>query len=107
MTYCEHCRLLMPADTSLCPHCHRALRAPQDGDLCVLTEQNGLGTDILEQMLQEAGVPFLRRPTSGIAPLMGAAGTRWQFLSPYGQLTAAQAVLEDFLAPNEAETPES
>ncbi len=103
--YCEHCRQLEDAARSVCPRCLRPLRAPQESDLCVLTEQNSLGTDILEQMLHENGVPFLRRPTSGIAPLMGAAGTRWQFLSPYGQLPAAQAVLADFLAPNEEETP--
>ena len=99
MLYCEPCRLLYPEEQAVCPHCRRHGRAPQAEDLCLLTEQNGLGTDILEEMLRETAVPFLRRPASGVASIMGAAGTRWQFLVPFGSIGEARSVLEDFLTP--------
>lgn len=100
MLYCEPCRLLIETGER-CPHCHRLGREVRAEDLCVFTEQNSLWTDLLEGMLQEEHVPFIRRPTSGVAPLLGACGTHWEFLTPYAHYAEARAVTQDMLAPDE------
>lgn len=124
MLYCEDCSVLYDENTGRragvltgktvnyrgnapCPFCHRHFgRAPKADDLCFLTEQPSLWSDVLADMLRDAGVPAMRKQSVGVAPLIGSNLARYRFYTPYARFADAQQVLDDLLAEDEDEGSE-
>lgn len=100
MIYCPHCRQLN--ETERCPQCHKwDGRPPEEDDLCLFAELDSVWSPILDDLLHQAEVPFVRQVTSGASTLLGSTMTRWRFYAPYGKLAAAREVREELSVPPE------
>ena len=106
--YCEKCKRIV--ETNICPACgSKKIREPETGDLCFLTEQDYVSSGILEDVLKQSGIPFLKKNVlgAGIAVRVGPMLDRSRFYVAYDLLPKAQELAEDLFAPDEsAEQPE-
>ena len=103
MMYCENCSRLVEEDR--CPVCHsRNLREPKEKDPCFLTEQDFVSSGILEDVLKQSDVPFLKKNVlgAGIAVRVGPMLDRSRFYVAYDLLPKAQELAEDLFAPDES-----
>ena len=58
--FCEKCKRIIEADH--CPFCrHSKVREPEQGDLCFLTEQDYISSGILEDILKQNSIPYLKK----------------------------------------------
>ncbi len=106
MTYCEDCRRVFDARTFTCPHCEGThLRSAVDADICYLIELPELTSTLLASVLEEAGIPFLRkgRLGAGFAMNIGLNRESERFYVPFAHLKAAQTLTEELFAPDESE----
>ena len=62
MHYCVDCRELMDAP---CPKRRHVTRAPEEGDQVLLFRGDPVQAGILDAMLRDAGIPFLREGRLG------------------------------------------
>ena len=62
MLYCADCRELMDAP---CPKRRHVTRVPEEGDPVLLFRGDAVQAGILDAMLKEAGLPFLREGRLG------------------------------------------
>lgn len=103
--YCEKCSRIIEADR--CPVCRsRRIREPQAKDPCYLTEQDYISSGILEDVLKQNNIPYLKKGVmgAGMAVKVGPMLERSRFYVPFDQLSSAEAVMEDlFSAAEEAE----
>ena len=100
--YCEKCKRLI--DTNYCPHCKRSIvRELKDDDLVLLTEQDYLSSGILEDILKQSGIPFLKKEVmgAGLSIKVGPMLDRSRFYVTPDQLQAAGAVVEDLFSAEE------
>ena len=101
--YCEKCCRIIDAER--CPHCKsKNVRDPAPGDPCFLTELDYLSTGILEDVLKQNGIPFLKKDVmgAGMAIKVGPMLERSRFYVPYTQLEKALSVVDElFAAPEE------
>ena len=58
--YCEKCNRIFEADR--CPVCKsRKIREPEANDPCYLTEQDYISSGILEDILKQNSIPYLKK----------------------------------------------
>jgi len=97
--YCEKCSRII--DGERCPACgSRKVREALETDLCFLTEQDYVSSGILEDVLKENGIPFLKKDVmgAGMAIKVGPMLDRSRFYVAYPLLERARAVTEDLFA---------
>ena len=100
--YCEKCRRII--ETERCPFCRgRRGRAPEPKDPCFLTEKDYISSGILEDVLRQNGVPFLKKDVmgAGMAIKVGPMLERSRFYVPYEQLKSAMTVMDELFSPAE------
>ena len=100
--YCEKCCRIIEEER--CPYCKsRKVREPEPKDPCLLTEQDYLTSGILEDLLKQNGIPYLKKDVmgAGLAIKVGPMLDRSRFYIPFEQLQNAEAVLEEVVAPAE------
>ena len=105
--YCEKCSRIIDADR--CPVCKsRKVREPEAKDPCYLTEQDYLSSSILEDMLKQNNIPYLKKDVmgAGMAIKVGPMLERSRFYVPFERLDDARTVLEESLSPAEASEEE-
>ncbi len=107
--YCEKCYHIV--EEARCPFCkNRRLREPEGKDPCFLTEQDYVSTGILEDVLQQNGIPFLKKALmgAGMAIKVGPMLERNRFYVPFEQLESAEALVEELFSVSEedGELPE-
>ena len=103
MMYCEYCSHL--AEENRCPVCgRRNLREVREKDPCFLTEQDFIHTGILEDVLQQNGIPFLKKNVlgAGLSIKVGPMLDRGRFYVAYDMLPKAQELVEELFAPDES-----
>ena len=94
--YCEKCKRIV--ETNICPACgSKKIREPETGDLCVLTEQDYVSSGILEDVLKQDGIPYLRKDVmgAGMAIKVGPMLDRGRFYVMYEKLTDARVVVDE------------
>ena len=97
--YCEKCKRIIESDR--CPHCRsRKVREPGPDDLCLLTEQDYLSSGMLEDVLKQNNIPYLKKEVmgAGLSIKVGPMLDRSRFYVLYGLLDSAQAVVDDLFA---------
>lgn len=97
--YCENCSRIFDADR--CPVCgNRKVREPGPKDPCFLTEQDYISSGILEDMLKQSGIPYLKRGVmgAGMAIKVGPMLERTRFFVPFSQLEAAVSVVDELFS---------
>lgn len=100
--YCETCSRIVEEDR--CPFCkNRRLREPGPKDPCFVAEQDYVSSSILEDVLKQNGIPFLKKSVlgAGIAIRVGPVLDRSRFFVPYEQLEKAASVVEELFAPQQ------
>ena len=106
MMYCERCQ--QATEEAACPTCGSThLREPKEKDPCFLTEQDFIHTGILEDVLGQNNIPYLRKNVlgAGMAIKVGPMLERGRFFVPYELLPRAQELLEDLFIPDEESIP--
>ena len=94
--YCEKCCRVIEADR--CPVCKsKRVREPEAKDPCFLTEQDYLSSGILEDLLKQNGIPYLKKDVmgAGLAIKVGPMLERSRFYVPFELLESARAVAEE------------
>ncbi len=97
--YCEKCNRIIEADR--CPFCKsRKIREPEAKDPCYLTEQDYISSGILEDLLKQNNIPYLKKDVmgAGLAIKVGPMLERSRFYVPFEQLSSAMAITEDLFA---------
>ncbi len=100
--YCEKCKRIIQEER--CPFCKRStVREPEQKDPCLLTEMDYISSGILEDVLQQRGIPFLRKGVmgAGLAIKVGPMLDRSRFYVPFDQLETAMAVTDELFAASE------
>ena len=101
--YCEKCSRIIDSDH--CPYCRsKRVREPDPRDPCFLTEQDYVSSGILEDVLQQNKIPFLKKDVmgAGLAIKVGPMLERSRFYVPYDQLQHALSVTDElFSIPDE------
>ena len=85
------------------------VREPEAKDPCYLTEQDYVSSGILEDLLKQNNIPYLKKDVmgAGMAIRVGPMLERSRFYVPFEQLSSAIAVMEDlFSAAEENENEE-
>lgn len=106
MMYCERCQQIV--EETSCPNCGGTrLREPKEKDPCFLTEQDFIHTGILEDILGQNNIPYLRKNVlgAGMAIKVGPMLERGRFFVPYELLPKARELLEDLFIPDEESIP--
>jgi len=102
MMYCEKCNRIIEEDR--CPVCKsRKIREPEAKDPCYLTEQDYLTSGILEDLLKQNNIPYLKKDVmgAGLAIKVGPMLERSRFYVPFEQLNSATAIMEDLVSGEE------
>ena len=105
--YCEKCNRIIEGDR--CPVCRKSrIREPEPKDPCFLCEQDYISSGILEDLLKQNSIPFLKKDVmgAGMAIKVGPMLERSRFYVPYELLESAETVLDDLLAPADGEAGE-
>ena len=106
MMYCEKCCQIV--EEASCPTCGSSrLREAKEKDPCFLTEQDFIHTGILEDILGQNNIPFLRKNVlgAGMAIKVGPMLERGRFYVPYELLPKAQELVNDFFSEEEEAVP--
>ena len=105
--YCEKCSRV--TDAGRCPVCrNRKLREPGAKDPCYLTELDYILSGILEDLLKQNNIPYLKKNVmgAGMAIKVGPMLERSRFYVPFEQLSNAETVLEESFSSTEASEEE-
>ncbi len=106
--YCEKCNRIIDAER--CPVCKsRKVREPDAKDPCYLTELDYISSGILEDLMKQNNIPYLKKDVmgAGMAIKVGPMLERSRFYVPYDQLNNAMLIVEDLSVPaDEPETEE-
>ena len=97
--YCENCKRIIDADR--CPFCKsRKVREPDPDDLCFLTEQDFISSGILEDVLKQNDVRFLKKDVmgAGLAIKVGPMFERSRFYVSYDRLESARVIVDDLFS---------
>ena len=103
--YCEKCCRFIEADR--CPVCKSShVREPEPTDPCFLTEQDYIPSGILEDVLTQNGIPYLKKNVmgAGLAIKVGPMLDRSRFYVSFEQLKSAEEIVTElFSAPEQAD----
>ncbi len=91
MFYCPHCHRLREQDR--CPICgRRSLMAPRQDDYCFFEQTSALWAGMMEDVLRQAGIPYLTQTEKGAAVTVyvGTGREMISFYVPYGRLSEAR-----------------
>ena len=106
--YCEKCCRVFEGEH--CPVCKISrVREPAAKDPCFLTEQDYLTSGMLEDMLKQEGIPYLKKEVmgAGLSIRVGPMLDRSRFYVAYDQLPGAVSALEELFPEDPLEvTPE-
>ncbi len=107
--YCERCCRII--ETDRCPKCKRSkVREPEPKDPCFVAEKDYVSSGILEDVLQQNGIPYLKKDVmgAGLAIKVGPMLERSRFYVPFDQLENAMNVVDSLFSavPEESEEPE-
>ena len=94
--YCEKCSRIFEGDR--CPVCKKSrVREPGPKDPCFLAEHDYLTSGILEDLLKQNAIPYLKKNVmgAGLAIKVGPMLDRSRFYVPYDRLEDAAAVAEE------------
>ena len=97
--YCDKCSRIVEAER--CPVCgSRKIREPEAGDPCFLTEQGFVSSGILEDMLKQNGIPFLKKDVmgAGMAIKVGPMLERSRFYVRFEHLETARELADELFA---------
>lgn len=97
--YCEKCCRIIEEER--CPHCKsRKVREPIPGDICFLTEQDYVSSGILEDVLKQNNIRYLKKDVmgAGMAIKVGPMLERSRFYVPFEGLKEAEAVVEELFS---------
>ncbi len=100
--YCARCGVLTEGE--VCPSCgSRKLRAPEKGDLCFLVEKEALWSDMLADVLDQNGIPCMKKSSmgAGLAIRAGALFETFRFYVTYRDLERAQELVEELFSAKE------
>ena len=100
--YCEKCSRII--EDLRCPHCGgRRVREPAPKDPCFLTEQDYISSGILEDVLAQNGIPFLKKGVmgAGMAVKVGPMLERNRFYVPFEQYENAVSVADELFSERE------
>lgn len=89
--YCPHCQALQVQDR--CPLCgKRNLFAPKSEDICFLEETDAIWAGMLEDVLRQAGIPYMTTSWlgAGITARIGVGLERIRFYVPYSRMQEAR-----------------
>ena len=105
--YCEKCCRIIEGDR--CPVCKKSrVRQPEPKDLCFLTEQNYISSTMLEDVLRQENIPFLKKGVlgAGLAIKVGPMLEWSRFYVPFEILDSAKRVVEELFEGNGEEESE-
>lgn len=94
--YCENCHSVFP-ESSTCPLCRkRNVRLPQNDDLCFLCEVRGLMATVVEDVLQQEGLRFIKRPVygAGISAVTGQFLDSMRFYTVYSEYEKGRELVD-------------
>ncbi|MBR3494018.1 MAG: hypothetical protein IKH38_01195 [Clostridia bacterium] len=94
--YCEKCCRIIDSDR--CPVCKsRRVREPEAKDPCFLTELGYINSSVLEDLLRQNQIPFMKKDAigAGITSRIGVVLEKNIFYVPYEELEAAKAIVEE------------
>ena len=97
--YCEKCCRII--EGSRCPVCGgRKVREPGPKDPCFLAERDYLSSGILDDVLRQNGIPFLKKDVmgAGLAIKVGPMLDRSRFYVPFEMLDRAAAIADGLFA---------
>ena len=97
--YCEKCSRIIEVDR--CPFCKsRKVRKPEAKDPCYLTEQDYISSGILEDLLRQNHIRYLKKGVmgAGMAVKVGPMLERTRFYVPFEQLGSAMDIMEDLFS---------
>ena len=97
--YCEKCMRIIDADR--CPHCrHSKVREPEASDLCFLTEQDYIRSGILDDVLKQSSIPFLKKDVmgAGLAIKVGPMLDWSRFYVAFDRLQEALTVVDELFS---------
>jgi len=97
--YCEKCSRVF--DGNDCPVCKKSkVREPEAKDPCYLTELDYISSGILEDVLKQNGIPYLKKDVmgAGMAIKVGPMLERSRFYVPFEQLESAAAVADELFS---------
>lgn len=89
--YCTQCQHIV--DGERCPHCgSKKLRLPERDDLCFLTEQEYLWSEMLQDVLRQHAIPVFTQNYlgAGITSKIGCLMEKVSFYVPYARYAEAQ-----------------
>lgn len=101
--YCEKCSRII--ETDRCPVCKsRKIREPEAKDPCYLTEQDYISSGILEDVLKQNNIPYLKKDVmgAGMAIKVGPMLERSRFYVPFEQWSSAMEIMESLFSSEEA-----
>ncbi len=102
--YCEKCCRIIE-EKERCPICKgRSIRFPEAKDPCFLTEQNYINSSILEDVLNQNGIPFLKKGSlgAGLAVRVGPVLEWNKFYVAYDVLDRAQELTDELFSESDA-----
>lgn len=102
-----HCNT--PFEGGKCPVCGSLrVRPVEEEDLCLAASGSAIQMDMLGQMLEEEGLPFLKQSQIGaaMAMLTGRQTEQFDLLVPYRCFDRAREIADGFAAQAPVEIPE-
>ena len=94
--YCEKCCRIFEEDR--CPNCKRSkVRQPEPNDPCFLAEEDYVSSTILEDLLKQGNIPYLKKDVmgAGMAIKVGPMLERSRFYVPFRVLEDARSIAEE------------
>lgn len=93
--YCEKCNRIIEGER--CPACgSKKIRVPEANDPCFLTELDYISTGILEDILKQNNIPYLKKDMmgAGMTIRVGPMLERSRFYVPYEQYQNARDIAD-------------
>ncbi len=94
MLYCERCRLAFEKGEAACPSCGNSkIRPAEENDPVFLSTLEGISAGMLENLLEENGIPFFKNRCRTYRQMMPQAYDRCDYYIPLGALDRARGLL--------------
>ena len=109
MNYCMKCEHVFEGEGE-CPFCgSKKVRAPQNEDLCFLTEKGSMWSEMLSDVLMQNGVKFIKRGNlgAGLATMVGRVLESDRFYVTYEDYAAASEIVSELFSGESGEPVEN